>query len=67
VVFIESRERIWLGTEKDGVFRYNNNKWDHFTEESGLADNRILDIFKDKKGIVWITTKSGIRRMYMDK
>jgi ligand-binding sensor domain-containing protein len=66
VIFVENRERIWLGTEKDGVYRYNNNKWDHFTEESGLTDNRILDIFKDKKGIVWITTKSGITRVLTD-
>lgn len=60
VIFVENKDRIWLGTEKDGVYRYDNEKWTHFTEQSGLADNRVLDIFKDKKGTVWITGKTGV-------
>ncbi|MCF6171168.1 MAG: hypothetical protein L3J66_09350 [Bacteroidales bacterium] len=54
---------IWLGTEKHGVYLYSENKWKHFTAESGLADDRISAIFKDKKGVVWIVSKTGITRV----
>lgn len=66
VIFVESQESIWIGTERDGIYRFTNKKWEHFTSESGLADDRILDIFKDKKGVVWIVSKSGITRVLID-
>lgn len=66
VIFVENRERIWLGTERDGVYQFSENKWEHFTEEAGLADERIIDIFKDKKGVVWIVSRTGVTRAHMD-
>jgi ligand-binding sensor domain-containing protein len=63
VIFIEDREHIWLGTERDGVYRFTNNSWEHYTVDSGLADNRILNIFKDKSGLIWIVSKSGVSRV----
>ena len=66
VMFVENRERIWLGTEKNGVYLFSENNWKHYTENSGLADDRITDIFKDKKGRVWIVSKSGVTRVLND-
>lgn len=66
LIFTEQQQRIWLGTERDGVYLYSDNNWRHFTTESGLADDRILDIFKDKKGVVWIVSKTGVTRVLRD-
>jgi len=66
VIFVEDQENIWMGTERDGIYRYSDKKLEHFTEKSGLADDRILNIFKDKKGLVWIIGKSGVSRVLKD-
>ena len=33
-----------------------------FTEDDGLASNDVKDIVKDRKGILWIATNSGLTR-----
>lgn len=32
----------------------------HFTEENGLVNNKVLDIFEDDKGRAWISTYEGV-------
>lgn len=34
----------------------------HITEDDGLPDNEIYYLFQDKKGIIWISTNSGLCR-----
>ncbi len=63
VIFVEAPGRVWVGTERSGAYRHSNGQWKHFTTDSGLADNRVLDIFKDKKGAVWIVSKSGVTQV----
>ncbi len=63
VIIVENHKSIWLGTERDGVYHYSENRMEHFTEDTGLADDRILDIFKDKNGQIWIVSKSGVTRV----
>ena len=36
-----------------GVFRYDGHDWTRFTEEAGLADNKICTITLDESGNVW--------------
>jgi len=67
VIFVENKESIWLGTGRDGIYHYSENKMEHFTEDSGLADDRILDIFKDKNEAVWIVSKLGVTLVHKDK
>ena len=49
---------IWLGTEDDGVFRYDPDaapdaQWTQFTTNDGLGDNNAYSIACDKQGRVW--------------
>ncbi len=32
----------------------------HFTEDNGLVNNRVLDIYEDEKGRAWISTYEGV-------
>lgn len=34
----------------------------HFTDDDGLPDNEIYYLYQDKKGIIWISTNSGLCR-----
>lgn len=39
--------RVWLGTFKGGVFRYENGKFDHLTVSNGLSSDDILSLYED--------------------
>ncbi|MDQ3812567.1 MAG: hypothetical protein M3347_01295, partial [Armatimonadota bacterium] len=50
--------RIWVGTEDQGVWRYDANtpearRWTHFTTQEGLGDNNAYALATDQQGRVW--------------
>lgn len=54
---------IWIGTKKNGVFRYNftDKSWKNYnTSNSNLLYNEIWKIIKAKDGIIWIGTANGL-------
>lgn len=59
---------IWLGTN-NGLFKYSDidNSLVEYTNKEydikTLINNTILDIYKDKSGLMWIGTISGISRV----
>lgn len=55
---------IWIGTEADGIYHMAQNKGNfHYTKSQNLCDSRILKIYRDSEGTVWIGTMSGISRI----
>lgn len=56
----DKKNRIWVGTEKSGVFVFTDGIWNKYNEELGLGDNHISDVFEDRHGNIWIVTKKGI-------
>ncbi len=67
-VFTDSRDRIWVGTEK-GLNRFDRQK-ENFVrldldQESGMQKNGqkaakiIMTIFKDRDGFIWIGTENN--------
>lgn len=63
IICRDKKDRIWIGTEKSGVFVYNNGDWENYDEEKGLADNHISNLFEDRNGIVWVVTRKGISKI----
>ncbi|MBN1349352.1 histidine kinase [candidate division KSB1 bacterium] len=59
------REILWIGTLGGGLQKLDieSGKITHFMHQSagssGLSDNNILSILKDKSGIYWIGTLNG--------
>jgi ligand-binding sensor domain-containing protein len=43
---------LWFGTET-GLSRFDGTHFRNFTQEDGLPDNEIIQIFADSKGRVW--------------
>lgn len=69
VIFQDSKKRIWIGTEGDGLYSvqvdndYNLSDvtlYEYLEEdESSLSHNIINIIFEDRSGNIWVGTEGG--------
>lgn len=63
----DKKDRIWLGTENNGVYCATIHKNDlssirftHYNRENGkINNNNIQQLFEDHNGIIWAGTKGG--------
>ena len=59
-MMVDKTGAVWIGTDKKGLFKYQEGNWSSYSIENGLIDNEIEEIFEDKKGNIWAITKKGI-------
>ncbi|MCX6269964.1 MAG: ATP-binding protein [Bacteroidetes bacterium] len=59
VFYKENKLNIVCGTQEDGMFLYQNGKWDHLTTRNGLPSNNIYSI-KRYEGALFIATEKGL-------
>ena len=53
---------MWVGT-REGVSRYDGERFINFTIANGLPSHRISKIYRDRNGIMWFGTRdSGVCR-----
>ncbi|MEP7262909.1 MAG: two-component regulator propeller domain-containing protein [Bacteroidota bacterium] len=55
-VFVDSRNRVWFGTDKKGLTCYTNGKYYNYSTEQGLRSNTVYSITEDNKGAIWFST-----------
>ncbi len=58
-IWLVSGSRESANGEGSGVYRYDGQRFDHFTSADGLAGNDVLDIYADRDGYLWFGTRSG--------
>lgn len=62
-VLLPMEEQLWVGTEVGlGVYDQPSNTWTRFTTADGLPDNRILSLYLDQEGAMWVGTAAGAAR-----
>ena len=59
-IFEDSRGRIWVGTNDNGVVVIDGEKQIHLTYKDGLVSSSIRNFAEDDKGNVFIATTDGI-------
>ncbi len=59
VIFGDQKGAVWIGTDLDGLVRYQNGQFTRFTQMDGLAHDAIRGICEDKDGNLWIGTRGG--------
>ena len=62
-------DKLYLGTRTKGLVVYNLNtkQYRFITTQDGLSSNYIRSITKDKKGLIWVGTESGINVISNEK
>lgn len=72
-IFIDSKQRIWVGTWGEGVLIYDHNMqllFHHVHEEQNphsIGNNMIQTIFEDADGDIWIGTNGGGLALYREQ
>jgi ligand-binding sensor domain-containing protein len=62
-IFIDSKKRVWLGTDDKGLIMYDGKKSVNFTTANGLKSNVIYSITEDLSENIWFSTlKAGVYR-----
>ncbi|HYE56594.1 MAG TPA: histidine kinase [Chitinophagaceae bacterium] len=65
-VFHDSKGRYWLGFNGSGLGMYDPSTRKHYrwrastANKEGIAGDVIVDIKEDKKGVIWISTFTGL-------
>ncbi|MCF6240759.1 MAG: ATP-binding protein [Bacteroidales bacterium] len=58
-IFLDSKNRLWLNSEKKGIFYLQNNKIFLFNNQK-YSDKGILSFAEDKYGNIYFGSKNGI-------
>ena len=59
-LFVDSKDRLWIGTNDSGVFVLKNSQLKRFTREDGLKALSIREIGEDSEGNIFVATTRGI-------
>jgi ligand-binding sensor domain-containing protein len=56
-LFLDSRDRLWFGTNGDALYSFDNGKWIRFAEAADLhPDNAIDMVAEDAMGRIWVAS-----------
>lgn len=61
-LFQDKEGNMWIGTNNDGVYRYDGTAFVHFLHEDGVENknglhlNPVCSMIEDKNGNIWFTT-----------
>jgi ligand-binding sensor domain-containing protein len=55
---------LWFGLSDEegngkGISRFDGNQFRRFTQKDGLLNNRVMSLFTDKDGLIWLGTALG--------
>jgi streptogramin lyase len=61
-LFLDRENALWIGTDRQGIYRIVGRKVDHFRSADGLSgDSLNMNAFyEDREGSLWVATTKGI-------
>ncbi len=59
-IYEDEWKRIWIGTNGNGLYCYDNGNRRRFSRDDGLADNTFYFIKSDHLDFVWLGTNLGV-------
>jgi ligand-binding sensor domain-containing protein len=62
-LLVDQADRVWVGSEYDGLARQTSSGWEVLTTKDGLSHNEIKVMKQDEFGNIWIGTRDGITRI----
>lgn len=62
-IFLDAEKNIWLSTDGEGLFKFNDNNYVTFDESQGLLNKTVTSLSTgNTPGETWIGTYSGLFR-----
>ena len=58
-LLLDRQNRLWIGTENNGVFVYDGQRLVHIDGDDGLSGSFVRGIAEDPAGRMWIATLGG--------
>ncbi len=59
-LYVDSRDRLWIGTNDSGVFLMSQGEIKNWNKGSGLSSASIRAVTEDDAGVIYIGTGAGI-------
>ncbi|MBQ9485957.1 MAG: HD domain-containing protein [Clostridia bacterium] len=59
-LFVDSRDRLWVGTNDSGIAVLNDEEFVFYGRADGLVSSSVRSIAEDDKGNIFIATTNGI-------
>ena len=53
---------MWVGSEGEGLYRFQNDRFTRFGREDGLPHDQINALYLDTAGALWVGTDAGMAR-----
>jgi len=62
--FVEDADGVcWIGMYDNGLYRFKDGRFTHYTTNEGLFDNGAFQILEDNQASFWISCNLGIYRV----
>lgn len=55
----DSKNRVWFGTDGNGLVKFDENGFTFYDEKTGLGDDVVYSIAEDRDGDIWLSTASS--------
>ena len=59
-LFEDSRQRLWLCSEYNGVAIREDGRWKRVTMNEGLPGSEVKDMLQEEGGTLWLATERGL-------
>ncbi len=62
VIYQDTKNNYWFGSDGEGVYRYDGKHLVHYTTKQGLSNDKVRSIQEDKQGNILVGTANGVSR-----
>ena len=59
-LYVDSKDRLWIGTNDSGFFLLSNGKYHHWDKSDGLVSVSIRSIAEAENGMIYIAGTAGV-------
>jgi PAS domain S-box-containing protein len=59
-LFVDRNQSLWIGTERDGIYRVHDGIVDHYGTADGLSGDSVGTFLEDREGNLWVLTEGGL-------